>query len=115
MEKEKVLLMYSGGLDSILSMIRLIKEGYKVLLIHFDNGCSISIGSEVIRALEFEKRFGIENVEYVGKISTVPQFRNNEREVANIPFSEFCETYGDATISQLRCLNCRSAMYYEAI
>lgn len=55
MEKKKVLLMYSGGLDSILSMIRLISDGYKVLLVHFDNGCSISIGLEV-RVQNFLKK-----------------------------------------------------------
>ncbi len=44
MERKKVLLMYSGGLDSILSMARLIRDGYKVLLIHFDNGWTISTG-----------------------------------------------------------------------
>ena len=45
--KEKILLMYSGGLDSILSMVKLIYSGYKVLLVHFDNCCTISIGDEV--------------------------------------------------------------------
>ena len=39
--KKEVLLMYSGGLDSILSCIRLLSKGYKVYLIHFDNGSSI--------------------------------------------------------------------------
>ena len=115
MEKKKVLLMYSGGLDSILSMIRLISNGYKVLLVHFDNGCSISIGLEVERAKNFEKGYGIETVEYIGKITTIPEFRNNELEIANIPFSQIQAEYGDCTISQIRCLNCRSAMYYEAI
>ena len=57
MERKKVLLMYSGGLDSILSMARLISQGYKVLLVHFDNGCSISTGIEVERALKFENRY----------------------------------------------------------
>ena len=32
-----------------------------------------------------------------------------------MPFSEIKEKYGDTTISQVRCLNCRSAMYHEAI
>ena len=34
--KKEVILMYSGGLDSLLSCLRLIGEGYKVYLIHFD-------------------------------------------------------------------------------
>lgn len=30
-------------------------------------------------------------------------------------FKYILDNYGDCTISQIRCLNCRSAMYYEAI
>lgn len=115
MERKKVLLMYSGGMDSTLSMARLISQGYKVLLVHFDNGCSISIGLEVEKAIEYEKKFGKEKIEYIGKITTVPMFRDNEIQIANIPFSEIKNKFGDTTISQVRCLNCRSAMYYEAI
>lgn len=113
--KKQVLLMYSGGLDSILAMAKLISNGYKVLLVHFDNGCSISSGLEVDRAKQFEKKYGKDKVEYVGKITIVSEFRNNERELANIPFSQIQARYGDCTISQVRCLNCRSAMYYESI
>ena len=115
MERKKVLLMYSGGLDSILSMARLVTAGYKVLLVHFDNGCSISGGLEVDRALSFQEKMGKDLIEYVGKITTVPEFRNNIRAIANIPFSELIKRYGDTTYSQLQCLNCRCAMYYEAI
>ena len=115
MERTKVLLMYSGGLDSILSMARLVREGYKVLLVHFDNGCSISNGLEVERALNFENGYGKDIVEYIGKLTTVPNFRDNERQIANMPFSELQDRYGDTTISQIRCLNCRSVMYHEAI
>ena len=99
--KKEVLLMYSGGLDSILSMARLISNGYKVLLVHFDNGCSISIGLEVEHAKYFEEKYGIDTVEYVGKITTIPEFRNNEIEIANIPFSQIQEKYGDCKY----CLN----------
>ena len=115
MERKKVLLMYSGGLDSILSMARLVLADYKVLLVHFDNGCSKSIGLEVDRALYFQSKQGKDAIEYVGKITTVPEFRNNIRAIANIPFSEMIKRYGDTTYSQLQCLNCRAAMYYEAI
>lgn len=113
--KERVFLMYSGGLDSILSMAKLIHSGYKVLLVHFDNGCTISIGNEVLRAKQLEEAFGIDNVEYIGKISTLAGFRNNELEIANMTFSQIKENYGECTISQIRCLNCRSAMYREDI
>lgn len=112
---KEILLMYSGGLDSILSMVRLVNLNYKVKLIHFDNGCNISIGMETKRAKYFQEKYGKDKVEYVGKISTISAFRENERILSNIPFSEIQNQYGDCTINQIRCLNCRSAMYYETI
>ena len=53
-KKKEVILMYSGGLDSILSCIRLINEGYKVYLLHFDNGScigteNIQIGAQILK------------------------------------------------------------------
>ena len=69
MEKE-VILMYSGGLDSILSCIRLVSKGYKVYLIHFDNGSSIGTERIQIGANRLMKRFK-DQVEFLGIASTV--------------------------------------------
>lgn len=115
MDREKVLLMFSGGLDSMLSAIRLIKAGYKVLLINFNNGCSLITGMVYDRALELELVFGKNRIEYIGNMHNAASFRENEYEVANMSFRYILDNYGDCTISQIRCLNCRSAMYYEAI
>lgn len=41
---KKVLVLYSGGKDSMLSAMHLIEQGYQVFLIHFDN--SLEIGSK---------------------------------------------------------------------
>ena len=84
-------------------------------MLHFDNGCSISLGYEDLKAHELEKIFGKEKIEYIGKITVVPAFRQNELEIANMTFKDIMDKYGNTTISQIRCLNCRSAMYHEAI
>ena len=102
--KEQVLLMYSGGLYSILSMAKLMHVGYKVLLVHFDNGCSILIGNEVLRTKQLQEAFGIDNVEYIVKISTMPVFRYNELQIANMTFSQIKENKelkGKSLIPQL--------------
>ena len=51
-ERKTVLLMLSGGLDSILSMVRLINDGYNVKLINFDNGCTLVSGSVYDKGLK---------------------------------------------------------------
>lgn len=114
-ERKTVLLMFSGGLDSILSVVRLIKDGYNVKLINFDNSCTLVSGLVYDKALELEKHFGIDVIEYLGSTSTVALFRENELMTSNMSFRYILENYGDCTTSQIRCLNCRSAMYFEAI
>ena len=71
--KKEALLMYSGGLDSILSCIRLVNDGYKVYLIHFDNGSSIGTERIQIGANRLMKRFK-DQVEFLGIASTVGCF-----------------------------------------
>ena len=57
--------MYSGGLDSILSCIRLVSQGYKVYLIHFDNGACIGTENIQIGAQRLIARFK-DKVEFLG-------------------------------------------------
>ena len=70
---KEVLLMYSGGLDSILSCIRLVSKGYKVYLIHFDNGSSIGTENIQIGANRLMNRFK-DQVEFLGIASTAGKF-----------------------------------------
>lgn len=114
METKRVLLMYSGGYDSILSMFKLMNFGYNVLLVNYDNGCEISNGYEVKQAMKYQEKY-YPKIEYIGKITTVTGFMYNNRLTDNIPMNEMVEKYGNTTISQIRCLNCRSAMYVESI
>lgn len=108
-----VLLLYSGGLDSMLSLCRLVGDGYRVNLIHFDNGSSI--GSKVVSkgALNLVERFGEDRVRFLGVFSTVGVI-NSFKKIENQKFSSLSEKYGNMSISQYQCLLCRSAMYYYA-
>ena len=110
--KKEVILMYSGGLDSILSCIRLIRDGFKVYLIHFDNGSCI--GTENIqKGAERLKRSFKDQVEFLGIASTVGYFVYY-REMCGIENLNACDLYnkyGKISMSQYRCLLCRMAMY----
>jgi len=110
--KKEVLLMYSGGLDSILSCIRLVSKGYKVYLIHFDNGSSI--GTENIQrgAQRLVIRFK-DKVEFLGIASTAGKFvyYREMTDIENLNAAELNNKYGKISMSQYRCLLCRMAMY----
>lgn len=114
--KKEVILMYSGGLDSILSCIRLVRDGYKVYLINFDNGSSI--GSENIQkgAERLINRFK-NDVEFLGIASTASYFLHyrNVANIENLNAKELFEKCGKISISQYRCLLCRMAMYTYSI
>lgn len=45
---KKVLVLYSGGKDSMLSAMLLIEQGYQVFLVHYDN--SLEVGSHNIKS-----------------------------------------------------------------
>lgn len=110
--KKEVILMYSGGLDSLLSCIRLIYNGYKVYLIHFDNGSSI--GTENIQKgaqILIEKYK--DKVEFLGIASTAARFvyYREMTGIENLNAEELNNKYGKISMSQYRCLLCRMAMY----
>lgn len=114
--KKEVILLYSGGLDSLLSCIRLIYEGYKVYLIHFDNGSCI--GTENIqkgaqRLIEKYK----DKVEFLGIASTAARFvyYREMTDIENLNAEELNNKYGKISMSQYRCLLCRMAMYTYAV
>ena len=115
MNKE-VILMYSGGLDSILSCIRLVRDGYKVYLIHFDNGSSIGSENIQIGALKLEKLFK-DKVEFLGIASTAGKFVYYREivDIENLNALELYEKHGKISISQYRCLLCRMAMYTYSV
>ena len=115
MNKE-VILMYSGGLDSILSCIRLVSDGFKVYLIHFDNGSSI--GTENIQkgVQRLINRFK-DNVEFLGIASTAARFVYYRElvDIENLNPLELNDKYGKISMNQYRCLLCRMAMYTYCI
>lgn len=107
-----VLLMYSGGKDSTLSAIRLVKMGYNVYFIHFDNGHMLDSDKPY---LTWKKAFFEKDGYYFPyKYSCVSIQKD-----FNLFFGKWMCEHNDerdkAKTSEIRCLSCRSAMYLKAI
>ena len=115
MEKS-VLLMYSGGLDSFLSCVRLVNQGYKVYLIHFDNGSCIGTENIQIGAQRLKYKYK-DKVEFLGIASTAARFvyYRELTNIENLNAEELYNKYGKISMSQYRCLLCRMAMYTYSV
>lgn len=108
-----VLLMYSGGKDSTLAAIRLVKAGYNVYFIHFDNGSMRDVDKPY---LTWKKSFAnYEGYYFPYEYSSV-NVESDFKHFFSDWISRYDDTLEDGTItSEVRCLACRASMYLRAI
>lgn len=112
---KKCLVLFSGGKDSLLSTIYLIEQGYKVYLVHYDNGQTIGTENIKIGVERLAKKYGMEKVEYIGSKNISIFFRKFIRKIYNLHIDQIQKKYGNITISELNCLSCRLSMYAASI
>ena len=112
---KKVLVLYSGGKDSMLSAMLLIEQGYQVFLVHYDN--SLEIGNHNVKNVvkRLEKKYGSDKVKYIGVKKIDGLFREFIREFYNFKSNLITKKFGNISISQFNCLACRLSMYVESI
>lgn len=111
----KVLVLFSGGMDSFLTACRLVSSGKKAVLISFNSGGVI--GEENLRhgANRLIRRFGEDHIEYVGVYPTVATVMRMNRTWVYARQDELGEKYSSLTNCQLQCLHCQTAMWVAAI
>lgn len=112
---KKCILLFSGGKDSFLSAVYLIEQGYKVYLVHYNNGSTIGLKNIKLGFNRLKKKYGEEKVEYIGSKNICFFIRNLIKKYYNLYIDEIASKYGDVTISQLNCLTCRCSMYVTTI
>jgi len=61
---QEATIMFTGGQDSTSAACKLLKLGYKLHLLSFNNGFCIRMSKASDRAIELSKQFGNENITY---------------------------------------------------
>ena len=111
-ERDKdILLMYSGGKDSLLCALKLYKEfpQHTINLVTYDNGCMVGLKNvetniDKLRSLE---RYAFANR---GTFSTYGIARQFFFPYFNMKAEAIAEKYPGLTPSQFNCLICKTAI-----
>ena len=118
MEEKKVILMLSGGRDSFLAGCRLLEdanEKYKLLMVTYDNGCSIQSHNTKYVADRIIARYGKERAEFLGVFHISAVIREFFAPYFNMKPEEQAKEFSGMTPSQFHCLICRTSMYLYSI
>lgn len=115
MNKEKILVLFSGGLDSMLVTCKMIEAGYHTVLVHYDNGCSRGSKNVKVAAQRLIDRYGNDSVSFWGIGLTAGYFKVLRDKVWNMSPSELNKKYPELYPHQFNCLACRTAMYIYSI
>ena len=115
MEEKQALILFSGGLDSLLTSCKMIEDGYQVTLVHYDNGSSS--GCEYVKetAERLIERYGEDKVKFWGYGLTVGYFKALRDEMYSLELQEIVQKYPYFNLPQFTCLACRSAMYIYTV
>lgn len=112
-ESKKVLVLFSGGRDSILTAARLIADGCGVVLVTFDNGCMRQQMFRDHGLTILRDAYNINDVLKVidgGIVDICGIWQMLMRPVFNKSFTELSETCKAMSMSQVHCTVCRAAM-----
>lgn len=99
-------ILFSGGLDSSLAVCKMIEKGYRVELLHFDQGALISNNLVSIRYNELEKA-------YSNCIKGINHFNISGlfRRIALVSLEEDIKKYNVSLV----CVGCKLAMHVQSV
>lgn len=115
--KDGVLLMFSGGYDSILSASRLVAKGKTVFLVTFDTGLIQNVKFREHGVKMLQDKFNVDRkccVVDMGVKDIVGVYQLLNRQVNNRSFTEMYEEYKAMSMAQVNYLVSRSAMIASA-
>lgn len=115
MKEKEALVLFSGGLDSFLTAIKLIQSGYYVSLISFNNGSIDGVERVFHGAKRLIDYYGENNIRHVG-VYRVCAYKH--RLLDGLKYSkpiDLISKYPSMPYYQIECLACHTAMYISAI
>lgn len=115
MERKEALVHFSGGLDSLLATCMMIEEGYRAVLITYNNGCMAGLDQVKLGYDRLVKRYGENSVDFWGYGLTVGYFKYLKDEFYQKTVEELSLIAPDLTMGQINCLTCRAAMYVFSV
>lgn len=110
----KVIVLFSGGKDSMYASMLELEKGNEVYLVTYDNGCELAINNVNHGVDRLKKCYG-EKVHFLGINTTLAFWAYMRRYYYNLKPDEIIEKFGQMTVSQFNCLSCRTAMYVVTI
>lgn len=99
-------ILFSGGLDSSLAVCKMIENGYKAELLHFDQGALISNSLVQIRYNELKKVYS-DSLQDIHYNNVAGLFRR----IALVSLEDDIKTYGVSLV----CVGCKLAMHVQSI
>ncbi len=115
MSRKKTLLMLSGGRDSFLSACKMIKAGYDIDLVTYDNGCISAIENVSTVVKRLSECFGKQRIHSYTIQPIAIEFNRLRNTVENKEIVDICKEYPYLLVAQTNCLACHTAMYLHAI
>lgn len=108
---ERVLVLFSGGLDSMLATMKLVEAGYKAVLVHYNNGLSVGLDTINHGVERLINKCGDDKVEFYGTINIGDEFFELINDYYNTKPAVIAKSYPGLTFNQSKCLHCRTVMY----
>lgn len=112
---KKVLVLFSGGKDSLLTTLQLLEQNYTVHLVTYENGCGLNSNAAITMGKRLIKKYGNEKVKIIGIKNISPIWREFFKLYYNLIPSDIIKKYGEIPTSQFNCLSCRLSMYIASI
>ena len=109
--EKQCLLLFSGGYDTLLAPCYLIEEGYRVLLVTYDNGLEKNMESVEVNVNRLTELYG-NKIQFLG----VKNIMGIWRRLFLLPYLLSREEFDYNLLPmEMICLSCRTSMYIRSI
>lgn len=109
-----VLLLYSGGKDSMYSACYFLSKGRTVHLISFNNG-ALQAEEHLLHGYDRLHRLWGDNVVWEGVYGTAAMVKRLHLDLYTIPLEDIAREYPTLTLTQLQCSICQTCMWLAAV